>query len=210
MFRNIIIVSLVISSYSFLASGETYKLDPSHTSIGFRVPHLVVSKVSGRFDKFDGGFEYAGGKVSKIDVKVDLDSINTNEKKRDTHLRSPDFFGARDAKGNLVKANQYMTFVSDGDEVNVGDNTINGKLTIGKITKDVALKVNYGGEATDPWGNKRVAFTATGKINRQDFGVKWNKSLDAGGVVVGDDVEINIDSEAIAQVAAPAKNAPKK
>ncbi len=207
MIRNIIIFGLV-SIFSLMASAESYKLDASHSSVGFRVPHLVVSKVSGRFDKFDGGFDFTSGKVSKIDVKVDLDSVNTNEKKRDAHLKSPDFFGVRDAKGTLVKANQFMTFVSDGAAVNVGDNDIAGKLTIGKITKDVTLKVNYGGEATDPWGNKRVAFTATGKINRQDFGVKWNKSLDAGGFVVGDEVEILIESEAIAQV--PAKNDKKK
>jgi polyisoprenoid-binding protein YceI len=196
MFRNIIILSSLIFSF---ASAETYKLDPSHTSVGFRVSHLVVSKVSGRFDKFDGGFDFANGKVSNINVKVDLDSINTNEPKRDKHLRSKDFFGVRDDKGGLVKANQWMTFTAGGDEVNVGDNNITGKLTIGKITKDVTLKVHYGGETTDPWKNKRVAFSATGKINRQDFGVKWNKSLDGGGFVVGDDVEIIIDSEAIAQ-----------
>lgn len=206
MIRNIIIFGLM-SAFSVFAVAESYSLDSSHSSIGFRVPHLVVAKVSGRFDKFEGSFDFTGGKASKIDVKVDLDSINTNDKKRDAHLRNPDFFGVRDAKGNLVKSNQYMTFVSDGDQVNVGDNNIAGKLTIGKITKDVTLKVNYGGEVTDPWGNKKVAFTANGKINRQDFGVKWNKSLDAGGVVVGDDVEIMIEAEAIAQ--AP-KNEKKK
>ncbi len=197
MIRNIIIASFFIGS---MAQAELYKLDPSHTQVGFRVTHLMVSKVSGRFDKFEGSFNLDGNKVSKIDAKIDLDSINTNEKKRDAHLKSPDFFGVRDAKGNLVKANQWMTFTADGDSVNIGDNNITGKLTIGKTTKDVTLKVNYGGQATDPWGGKRVAFTASGKINRQDFGVKWNKNLDAGGVVVGDDVEIVIESEAIAQV----------
>lgn len=199
MLRNIIILSFIGS----MAMAEGYKLDPSHTQVGFRVAHLVVSKVSGRFDKFEGGFDFADNKVSNINVKIDLDSINTNEKKRDAHLRSPDFFGVRDAKGGLIKANQYMTFVASGDTVNVGDNSLTGKLTIGKVTKDVTLKVNYGGVTSDPWGNKRVAFTANGKINRQDYGVKWNKSLDAGGVVVGDDVEIIIESEAIA-------DAPKK
>lgn len=196
MNKLIFSIIFVLSSSAF---ANKYKIDTAHTMVGFKVKHLVVSTVSGRFDKFDGDFDFKEGKVSNINVKIDLDSINTNEKKRDDHLRSPDFFGVRDAKKGLVKKRQFMTFVSSGDSVSVGDNNITGKLTIGDVTKDVTLKVNYGGEATDPWGNKRVGFTASGKINRKDFNVNWSKTLDGGGLVVADDVDIVIESEAIAQ-----------
>lgn len=195
MFKNLLFTSLFLLATDAMA--QKYALDPAHTTVGFKVKHLMVSTVSGRFDKFEGTFDFDNGKVSNIDVKIDVDSINTNEKKRDEHLKSPDFFGVRDAKGKLVPANQWMTFKSSGFTAKEGDNTVNGTLTIGKTSKELPLAVNYGGMIVDPWGKKRVGFEATAKINRKEFGVNWNKPLDKGGVVVSDDVTIVITGEAV-------------
>lgn len=182
-------LALTFSSTNVFAA--KFKLDKAHTSISFTAPHLVVSKVKGRFDRFEGAFEF-DEKTMKLDgilVTVQTDSINTNEKDRDKHLRSPDFF-------DVVKFPE-MTFKSTKVDYKKGKpDKVHGDLTIRGISKPVVLEVEYNGAVTDPMGNRVVTFEAEGRVNRKDFGVNWNKALDKGGWVVGDDIKIEIEGEA--------------
>lgn len=170
---------------------EKFSLDTSHTTISFTAPHLVVSKVKGRFEKFDGHFNFdeKNMKLEDINVNIKTDSISTNEKDRDKHLRSPDFFD--------VAKYPDMTFKSTKVEYQNNKPTkVHGDLTIHGISKPVVLEVTYGGAINDLMGNRVVAFEASSKVNRKDFGLKWNKTLDLGGVVVGDEIKIQIEGEA--------------
>ncbi|MDZ4663026.1 MAG: YceI family protein [Pseudomonadota bacterium] len=191
------ILSLFLCGQTFAA---TYIIDPAHTGVQFKIKHLMVSNVSGRFEGFEGAFDFdeKSGKLEKVTTKINIDTIDTNEKKRDTHLKSPDFFGVRDAKNNLVSKNQYMTFTSKKVEMSGDKPTkVVGDLSMNGITKEVSLNVVYNGAAKDPWGNERIGFEATTELKRKDFNLTWNKNLDAGGVVVGDDVKVIIEGEAI-------------
>lgn len=174
------------------ASAAPYTIDPSHTEVGFSVKHLMISNVKGRFKKFSGSFDFDPGKnhLSDINVEIDTASIDTNEPDRDKHLRSNDFFD--------VDKYPKMTFKSEKIGY-VGEKPIKaiGTLKIRDKTKSVSLDLDYRGTATDAWGNHILAFSATSKINRKDFGIKWNKALDKGGWTVGDDVIINIEGEAM-------------
>ena len=179
---------LIFSSSAFAAK---YDLDPSHTNIRFSAPHLMISKVKGRFDKFAGSFDFDEKtmKLENIQVTIKTDSLNTNEKDRDKHLRSPDFFD--------VAKYPDMTFV--GTKVlyeKDKPDKVEGDLTIRGITKKVTLNVDYNGSITDAWGNRVVSFEVEGKVNRKDFGMIWNKALDKGGVTVGDEIKIEVDGEA--------------
>lgn len=186
---------MIFSSLLFLAfaaqANTNYKLDPSHSNVGFSVKHLMVSKVRGSFTKFDGTFVFNEKKneVSKIDVKIDPASVNTNDKKRDEHLASPDFFD--------VAKNPEMRFqVSKPFTVKPNEPTkVTGDLTMRGVTKPVTLNVVYAGAMKDAWGNDKVGFTLTGEINRKDWGVNWNKALDKGGVTVSDEVMIEIEGQ---------------
>ena len=191
---------------STIAFGEKYKIDESHSEVGFKVKHLMITNSKGRFDKFEGSFDFDSktGQIKNLDVKIDTDSVNTNKADRDKHLKNDDFFGVRTEKGKLVDANRWMIFKSSKGEVKEGKPAqMAGQLTIKGTTKDVNLDVTYTGSGKDPWGNSRVGFEATTKVNRKDFGLNWNKSLDAGGVVLGEEVDVFIAGEAILE-------APKK
>jgi len=170
----------------------TYKLDPVHTQVGFVIKHLVVANVRGNFNKFEGSFEFDEKKseVSKVDVKIDAASINTNNKKRDEHLASPDFFNAK--KNPEMRFKSDLPFAVKKDQVV----KITGDLTMRGVTKPVTMDLTYGGSITDPMGNEKVGFSLRGKINRKDWGISWNKPLEkAAGMTVGDDVMIEIDGE---------------
>lgn len=185
---------VIISLASNLSWAADYKLDESHTSIGFKVKHLVIATVSGRFNKFSGTFKFdsATGKVQDLKVSIVADSIDTNEPDRDKHLKSKDFFDVE----------KFKTVEFVGKEVVYADKKpveVKGDLTIHGIKKAVTLKVEFKGEATDPWGNQRVAFEASSKVNRKDFGLNWNKNLDKGGVMIADEVSIIIEGEGILQ-----------
>ncbi len=180
----------LVAQFSFAA---TYKVDTGHSQVNFVVTHLMISKVRGLFTEFEGQIEADPGAKTVQSVKgvVQTASIDTREEKRDKHLRSPDFFSAADYP--------QMTFTSKRISGS-GDNiTVHGDLTIRGNTKEVALTGKFLGVVQDPWGNERVGFEASGQINRQEFGLKWNKMLEAGGVVVGDEVEITLEIEAIKQ-----------
>ncbi len=194
MFR--IVTTLMISCVSFLSVSYagTYKIDESHTQVGFKIKHLVISTVSGRFNKFSGEFNYdaSSGKVDGLKTTIEANSIDTNEPDRDKHLKGKDFFDVE----------KFKTLEFAAKEVSYKDKKpieIKGDLTIHGIKKPVTLKVDFKGEATDPWGNQRAAFEASTRVNRKDFGLNWNKGLDKGGVMIADDVNILIEGEAILQ-----------
>ncbi|NVO00376.1 MAG: polyisoprenoid-binding protein [Geobacteraceae bacterium] len=176
-----------------LASATTWNIDPDHSNVGFRVKHLMVSNVKGNFNKYSGVVDIDDKDVtrSKIDVTIDTNSINTNVQKRDDHLRSADFFD--------VTKYPNMTFVSKKvAKTGKGALKVTGDLTIHGITKEVILNVEpLSKESKDPWGNIRRGTSASTTINRKDFGLTWNKALETGGVVVGDEVTISLEVEMI-------------
>ncbi|RXJ91772.1 hypothetical protein CRV01_01385 [Arcobacter sp. CECT 8983] len=167
--------------------GATYNVDPSHTNVGFKVKHLMISYVRGNFEKFDGSFEYdeKTGTIKSVQGTVESNSINTDNKKRDKHLKSADFFD--------VKKYPKLTFKAEKIE----NNKAYGKLTIKGVTKDVVFDIEKTGEILDPWGNQRIALEIEGKINRTDYGLNWNKTLEAGGIMVGEEVKIDIVIEGV-------------
>ena len=190
--KNLLVISaLALASVS--ARAESYKLDESHTTIGFKVKHLVISTVTGRFNKFEGSgsFDEKSKTLKDLKATIQVASIDTNEPDRDKHLKSADFFNAD--KFPTITAEIKTASFSKGDE-----STLKLKLKIRDVTKDIDFATKFLGTVTDPWGNKRLAFEGRGKINRKDFGVSWNKTLDKRGVMVDDMVEIFIEGEAIA------------
>lgn len=178
-----------------LAMAETWKIDQAHTTVEFKIRHLMVSWVKGVFSDFEGTVDINESDLAKSSVKVRIGtaSVDTNNQKRDDHLRSPDFFNAAKFPN--------MTFVSKQVQVANGQPVkIVGDLTILDVTREVELDVeDFSQTVTDPWGNTRRGASASTKINRSDYGLTWNKALEAGGVVVGDEVHINLEVELIKQ-----------
>lgn len=178
------------------AATSTWQIDPAHSATQFSVRHMSISTVRGAFSKVTGTVNLDDGDISKsnVDVTIDVSTVDTREPKRDDDLRSDRFFDVKDFPTMTFKSTKV-------EQLAPGKLRVTGDLTIHGITKPVVLDVE-GPTAPikDPRGNQRAAATATTKINRQDFGVKWNANLDNGGVVVGDDVSITIDIEMIKQV----------
>jgi polyisoprenoid-binding protein YceI len=173
-----------------------FTLDPAHTQVGFSVRHMMISNVRGQFAKVSGEASYdpARPEQTRLSVTVDVGSIDTREEKRDAHLRSADFFDA--------EAHPQMTFVSRQVRRKGEGLELVGDLTIRGTTREVTLAVDdITPEHTDPWGGRRVGATARGKIRRSDFGMRWNAALEAGGVLVGDEVKIEIEAQLIRQSA---------
>lgn len=174
-----------------LAQAAEYAADPVHSQVGFQIRHLV-SKTRGYFKEYDVTLSYDPAKpeASKVEAVIQTQGIDTNHEKRDNHLRSPDFFN--------VEKFPTMTYQSaSAKRVAPNKLKVAGTLTLLGVSKPVTLDVEEGGVAKDPWGNTRAGFVATAKINRKDFGMVWNKALDAGGLLLGDDVEINLEIEAV-------------
>ena len=172
---------------------KTYALDPAHTTAEFVVRHLMITKVRGRFTSVTGTIVVPDGSnvPDSVDVTIDASSIDTREPQRDAHLKSADF----------LEAEKYpaITFKSTGFE-GVGDAfEVRGELTIHGVTREVVLYTTFEGRTTDPWGNDRIGYEAHTKISRKDYGLEWNQALETGGVVVGDEVKIELNVEAIAQ-----------
>lgn len=187
------IFTLIAFVMPTLAFASTWNIDPDHSSVGFKVKHLMVSNVQGNFNKYSGVVEVDDKDITKstVQVTIDTNSINTNVQKRDEHLRSADFF-------NVAKY-PAMTFVSK-KVVRAGEDRlkVTGDLTLHGVTKEVVLDVEGPSvESKDPWGNIRKGATATTKINRKDFGLTWNKGLETGGVLVGDEITITLEIEMI-------------
>lgn len=184
------------------AATTTWQIDPQHSSAQFAVRHLGLSTVRGAFSKVSGTLVFDDKDITKssIEVTIDVNTVDTREPDRDKDLRSERFFD--------VAHYPTMTFKSKKVEQTApGKLKVTGDLTIRGTTKEVVLDVDGPtAPVKDPWGNQRLAATATAKINRQDYGVKWNATLDNGGVVVGDDVNITIDVELIQKAAAKSNN----
>lgn len=190
--RKVILLFGAVLLLAATVSADTWNFDIPHSSVGFTVTHLVIAKVHGKFNDFGGTIEFDGKNVESgsIDVAIQMASIDTDNEKRDNHLKSPDFFD--------VDNFPVMTFKSRKIVDEEGNNfKIIGDLTIRDVTKEVTLNAEHHGTVKDPWGGTRAAFSATGKINRQDFGVKWNRALETGGYLVSDEVTIIIEAEMI-------------
>jgi polyisoprenoid-binding protein YceI len=162
-----------------------YTVDVAHTSVGFKVKHMMISTVSGNFSGFSGSYDLDKGVLKSLTATIKTETINTGIAKRDEHLRSADFFD--------VKKFPEMTFTMNSQQ----GNKLIGDLTMHGISKKVELTIEMGGEVTDPWGDKRSGFILTGLVNRKDYGLVWNKAMETGGVVVGEDVKIIIEVEGV-------------
>ena len=172
----------------------TYNIDPAHSEVTFKIKHLMITNVTGNFQKFDGTLESSQDDFSDavIHFEADIDSINTNNEQRDGHLKSAEFFDAA----------QYpkLTFQSVSlEKIGGEDYKLNGNLTIREVTKPVTLEVEFGGLATDFYGQSKAGFEIKGKINRKDFGLTWNGVTEAGGIVVSDEVKLNLNIQVIKQ-----------
>jgi polyisoprenoid-binding protein YceI len=187
------LTALALFAVPALSQAATWQIDPEHSSVQFKVRHLMVSNVKGEFSRFSGLATIDDQDITRSSVKVNIEtaSIDTKVAKRDEHLKSADFFD--------VTKYPAMTFASK-KVVKAGNDKlkVTGDLTIHGVTREVILDVEGPtAEVKDPWGNTRRGATATTKINRKDFGLNWNKALETGGVVVGDDVIITLEVEMI-------------
>ena len=186
----------VLFAVPIYASTSSWQIDSQHTAAQFSVRHLAISTVRGQFSSVKGTVQIDDTDVSKstVDVSIDVNSVDTREPKRDAHLKSADFFDAAKYPEMVFKSKKV-------ERAPDGRLKVRGDLTIRGITKEVILDVDGPtGAVKDPWGMQRAGLTATTKINRQDFGVKWNAPMDNGGVVVGDEISIVIDLEMTKQV----------
>jgi polyisoprenoid-binding protein YceI len=167
-----------------------YTVDASHSSVGFEVKHMMVSKVKGTFDQFTADVEaadLADLTTANISFELDATSINTRNEDRDNHLRSGDFFNTEE----FPKITFKSTSISGAGE----DFNLTGDLTIKDVKKPVTFEVEYGGKGTNPWGAEVYGFEASAKINREEFGLTWNAALETGGVLVGKDIKIKVELE---------------
>jgi len=173
------------------AEPARWNMDPEHSTIEFRVAHMVVSKTTGRFMDYAGyiDMDAEDGTVTAIEATIQAESVNTSHIKRDAHLRNAEFLD--------VKLYPTITYKMKSYKKTTEGFTTVGDLTLHGVTKEVTLAGRYNGSTKDPWGNTRSGFSAEGKLNRKDFGMIWNKTLDNGGLVVGDEVQIRLDIECI-------------
>ena len=190
--KRIILITLLLA-IPHLSFAENWKIDPAHTAVEFKIKHLMISWVKGTFTDVKGAvvFDETEPGKSSVNVQIATASVDTGTKKRDDDLRSPNFFDAA--------TYPVMSFVSKKIVVADGvPSQIHGDLTIHGQTRDVVLDVeDFSQIVTDPWGNTRRGASATTTINRKDFGLTWNKALEAGGVVVGEEVRISLEVELI-------------
>ena len=173
------------------AMAADWNLDASHSNVGFEVRHMAISKVKGSFGDYSGTVTGEPGKPEtfSVEVVIQVASVDTGNEKRDDHLRSPDFFDAA--------AMPTMTFKSTGVKMDGDEGTLTGNLTLHGVTKPVEFELEYAGMINDPWGNVRMGFSAEATIDRRDFGLTWSKALETGGLVVDNEVEIELEIELI-------------
>jgi polyisoprenoid-binding protein YceI len=187
------VVTVMMMAVPFFAFASTWQMDPDHSNFQFKVKHLTVSNVKGDFGKWKGVVNLDDQNISslKVDLTIDASSVNTGHVKRDEHLRGPDFFD--------VTKFPTITFASKKvTQTDTNRLKITGDLTIRGVTREVTLDVEgLTPEVKDPWGGFRRGATATGKINRKEFGLTWSKTLDSGGLVVGDEVDIYAEVEMV-------------
>ncbi len=169
-----------------------WQVDYSHSDIQFKVRHMMISSVRGRFEEFVAVIDFDPENMTStaVEVTVPIKSINTRDEKRDGHLKSEDFFDVENHPNMVFKSTRI-----EQDDARNG--RLIGDLTIRDVTKEITLDVEYAGTAKSPWGTTSAGFSATGKINRKEFGLNWNSALETGGVLVGDDVELTIELELV-------------
>ena len=178
----------------------SWVIDASHSEITFSVRHMMISNARGRFENFSGTVDFNEQEPAKtlIDVQIDAASINTRDAQRDAHLKSADFLN--------VEEHPYLTFKSKRIElVNEMHARLVGDLTIRGVTNEVVLDVEYAGQSKSPWGSVSAGFSASTKINRKNWGLVWNVALETGGMLVSDEININIELEIIKQTATEAE-----
>jgi polyisoprenoid-binding protein YceI len=192
----------VVMMFTGVAVGfgtDVYHVDSQHTTVGFSIRHMVINNVKGSFKDFTGTIRYDGKDPLTIQAggTIKVASIDTGIQGRDEHLRGPDFF----------HVSQYPDIVFQSERVEKQGNgySLIGKFTMHGVTKEIALPFTVSGPVVDPWGKTRIGIEAGMTLNRQDYGIKWNKTLDNGGLLVGDDVKIEINAEAAQLEAEPAK-----
>ena len=175
----------------------SWQIDPAHSQIQFSVRHMMISNVRGRFENFTGAIEFEEKDPTRslVEVQIETASINTRETQRDSHLKSPDFLNAEKYPHLSFKSKRI-------EKIDDSHGRVIGDLTIRDVTKEVALDVEYAGQAKSPWGTVSAGFSATAKINRKDWGLTYNQVLETGGVMVGDVVNITIDLEIVKQAEA--------
>ena len=190
MRSRIAVLAAALAAASPALAADTYQLDKSHTTVGFEVRH-IFTMLGGKFQDFSGTIKVdrARPESSSVEFTIQVASIDTSEPKRDEHLKSPDFFDA---------ANQpTITFKSTSVKVTGKDTyEVTGQLTMRGVTQTIALPVTFLGEGKDPWGNEKAGFELQTTLNRKDYGIVWNKTLDQGGLLLGDEVRVQISVEA--------------
>lgn len=192
--NRLAVITLVYSSWAY---ASTWQIDPAHSSASFSIRHMMISNVRGEFGKVTGSVNWDEADVTKstAEATIDTTTINTHEPKRDQHLKSPDFFDV--AKYPTITFKSKSVKKAGADRL-----TITGDLTMHGVTKPVTLEATYtNDELKDPWGNTRRGASARTKLNRKDFDLKWNQTLESGGVLVGDEVDITLDLELIKKAA---------
>jgi polyisoprenoid-binding protein YceI len=183
-------LAAVLAAASPVLAAETYQFDKSHTTVGFQVRH-IFTMLGGKFQDFSGTIKVDRVKAenSSVEFTIRAESVFTNDAKRDAHLKSPDFFD--------VPTHPTITFRSTSMKPNGKDSwLVTGDLTMRGVTKQVTLPVTLLGEGKDPWGNEKMGFETSTTLDRKDYGINWNKALDQGGVLVGDEVKVQVSVEA--------------
>jgi len=195
MKKVITLVSAVILSLTTYAQSSTWNVDPSHSKVNFSVSHLVISEVDGTFKTFNGSIVSTSNDFTnaKINFEIDINSINTDNVKRDNHLKSEDFFYADKYPKMIFKSTSFK-------KVKGNSYLLRGNLTLRGVTKPITLNVKYGGTINnDGYGNTKAGFIITGKINRIDYGVAWNAKTEHGDWTVGEEVALKVKLEFVKQ-----------
>lgn len=190
MTRRLAVLAVAALAASPALAADSYSFDKAHTTVLFQVRHILTT-VTGKFKDFEGTIQVdkANPSASKVDFTIQAASIDTGEPKRDEHLRSADFFD--------VANNPKLSFKSTAIKASGKDSyQVAGDLTMRGVTRPVTLNVAFLGEGKDPWGNEKMGFDVSGTLNRKDFNINWNKALDNGGVLVADEVKVQIAVEA--------------
>jgi polyisoprenoid-binding protein YceI len=175
-------------------NSNKWVIDPAHSEIHFKVKHLVIATVTGSFDKFEGTLESMSDDFSSASITftADVNSINTNMPDRDTHLKSADFFDAANYPKVIFKSKEFK-------KLGESEYKLTGDITMRGVTREVTLDVEFGGTMKDPYGNLKAGFELAGKLNRKEFGLNWNAVTEAGGLVVSEEVKLQISVELVKQ-----------
>ena len=184
------IILVMVLVLAFATSADEWAFDKAHSTVGFSVSHMLISSVEGKFGEYDGKVIFDGKDITKgsVEITIPVASVNTDNEKRDSHLKTSDFFDAEKYPNITFKSTKI---VKTGNKAF----TMTGDLKMKGVTKSVTLDCNLNGVITDPWGNTRAGFSAEGKINRHDFNVAWDNKLQDGSFIVGEEVSINLHIE---------------